>query len=289
MNTKRYISLIIVCVLTLGIMTFLFYLLLRQDNAYVTYIKLQVNPSFVMGINKDKKVVFYNALNNDGNKYNLSMFQGKDLASATKTFIEKLGSAKEEKSVINLTIMTKNNNLEKEIFDIMEKEIKKFDNNYMVYYHEPTFEELERYSNETVYNLDSSLENDDLKSISRDVYQMVNDYVEKKMKSLKLDKIKPEEKVALLKEQQEKGYFTDLSLSNMVLDNHKIVLLERSNYSITFSYTDNFEYSYKITLNLEVEYEKNELKHIVEVYKFNYELGEDKEILSNLKTYFYTF
>ena len=289
MNTKRYISLIMVCLLTLGIMTFLFYLLLRQDNAYVTYIKLQVNPSFVMGINKDKKVVFYNALNNDGNKYNLSMFQGKDLASATKTFIEKLGSAKEEKSVINLTIMTKNNDLEKEIFDIMEKEIKEFDNNYMVYYHEPTFEELERYSNETVYNLDSSLKNDDLKSISRDVYQMVNDYVENKIRLLKLDKLKPEEKVSLLKEQQEKGYFTDLSLSNMKLDNHKVVLLERSNYSITFSYSDTFEYSYKITLNLEVEYEKDELKHIVEVYKFNYELGEDKEILSNLKTYFYTF
>ena len=286
---KRYISLIMVCLLTLGIMTFLFYIMLRQDNAYVTYIKLQVNPSFVIGISKEKKVVFYNALNNDGNKYNLGMFQGKDLASATKVCIEKLGNAKEDKNLINLTIMTKNNSLEKEIFDTIEKEIKEYDSNYIVLSHEPTAEELERYSSETVYNIKSTYNSNDLKIMSKEIYEKVNSYVESKIKALNLNKLKKEARVTLLREKQEQGYFTDLVIANTKLASYPVVLLERSNYSITFSYTETNEYSNHITLNLEIEYDKEDSKHIVEVYQFNYELGEDKEIINNLKTYFYTF
>lgn len=286
---KRYISLILISILTLGIIVLLFYLMLRQDNSYITYIKLQVNPSFVIGINSNKKVVFYNALNEDGNKYNLEMFQGKGLDEATRVFISKLGNAQEDKNEINLTVMTKNNILEQEIVNIIAKEIKEFDSNYIVIAHEATYEEMERYSNEAIYNIAASLKNNDLKIIGKLTYDKVLNYVNSRIKSLNLSKMPIENQIELLKEKVEEGYFNSYSLSNMRISEYNVILLEKSSYSVDFKFNEDNSYKYEIILYLEVEHEKNELKNIVEVYTYTYELGEGDGIISNLKKYFYTF
>ena len=98
---KRYIKFITAIIVSITLIVLLFLLLIRQNNSYITYIKLQVNPSFIIGINNDKVVVFYNALNEDANKYNLSMFQGKKIDEAAKVFIEKLGKSTDDKNEIN--------------------------------------------------------------------------------------------------------------------------------------------------------------------------------------------
>lgn len=284
---KRYISLIAICLVTLLLMTFIFYILLRQDNSYIMYIRLQVNPSFVIGINENKNVVFYNALNEDGNKYNLAMFQGKTLEEATKIFVEKLGNAKENKDEINITVMTKDNVKEKEIVEIIEKNIKSFDNHYKIIVHEPSSDDLERFSNETVYNLEASLTNEDLKMIGKTVYKKVDEHINEKISSLNLSKLSLEKQISLLKEKQEEGYFSDYLLENMVIDEYKVILLEKSNYTIVFTYEENNTYSYRLILNMDVEYEKDSSQKIVEVYTYSYELGEDLEKISSLKKHFY--
>jgi len=286
---KRYVSLILICVGTIILMTALFYFLLRQDNYYITYIKLQVNPSFVIGIDEKKNVVFYNALNEDGNKYNLSMFQGKSLEEATRIFIEKLGIAKENKDEINLTVMTKNNILEKEIADIISNVIKGFDNNYQIILHEPTNDELEKYSDETIYNISPSINDETLKLISKDIYDKINNHIDKKINNLHLKNLNKEDRVSLLKEKQEEGYFSDYILSNIKIDEYNVTLLEKSNYSIIFTYDEENNYTYRIVLNLEIEKEKNEIKRIVEVYIFSYEEIDNIGKINDLKRYFYSF
>ena len=284
---KRYIALISSFVIVLIFLCMLFYFLLKQDNSYIIYIRFQVNPSFVMGINRDYNVIFYNSLNEDGNKYNLSMFQGKKLSDSMRIFIEKLGYAKEDKKEINLTIMTKNNVLEKDIATIIEKEIKNYDKNYEIVLHDASVEELERYSNEAVYNLKASLGDDDLKLISRCLYQKLDDYIKEKMNNLKLNSLSKEDILSILKEKVEEKFFYDFDLLSVDLGKDNIYLLERSSYDIDFQYEE--ELSYSLRLNIELENESIGDKSTVELYRFNYLLGEDKEIIENLKINFYTF
>ena len=285
---KQYIKLIIVIIFGLGIMGGLFYLLLRQDNSFVTYIKLQVNPSFVIGINKNERVVFYNALNEDANVYNLSMFEGKSLSDATKVFIERLGSSKEEKNVINVTVMTKNDNLIKHISAIISKEIIDFDNSYQINYIEATKEELERYSNEVRYNLPRSKNDDDLKAIGRIVNNKISGYVDDKIKHLKLKKLSKDEEFEVITLKQEEGYFNDFDFSGIKLGEDNLTIGNKSSYKVDFRLVDGSWY-YIINLNLELNYKLFSDETTIEVYEYNYELFDDLEKINNLKTSFYVF
>ncbi len=279
-STKRSFALIGIIILTLGVLGTLFYFLLKQDNSYITYIKIQVNPSFVLGINEKNNVVFYNALNNDGNKYNLSMFQGKNLGDAIEIFINKLGMSNEEKNIINVTIMTKNNLRENEIFAIIKEKIANYDNNYIVINHEPTNDELERYSNEVVYNLKSSLKQNDIKMISSSIYDKINNYIDNKINNI----VNFDESFVL----ENEGYFNDFNLLNINLTEYNVSILERSNYQVDFIFDEEGQYIYNIVLNLELEKEIDNLeKKLIEVYSYSYQLGDELELLSNLKTNYY--
>ena len=286
---KRYLALIGITLFTLFVTISLFVLLISQDNSFITYIKIQVNPSFVMGINDKDNVVFYNALNEDANKYNLEMFQGKSLTEATQIFIEKFGTSYPGKDEINITVMTKDDEKEKRITDIIANVVRSYDDTYIIINHEPTFDELERYSNETIHNIDASFKNTELKQVGALIYQKVENYLEDRFTSLELDTLSDEEKIDLIKEKQQEGYFNDLVINNFDLQMDDTKLLERTAYTIEITFNDDYTYEYKIILNLEVEHFKYELKKIVEVYQYDYEVGEDIEIINNLKKYFYTF
>ena len=277
---KRYLALIGIVVLTIGVIATLFYFLLQQDNSYIMYIKIQADPSFVIGIDEDENVIFYNSLNSSGNKYDLSMFQGKKLTEMINIFIEKLGYASIDKNIINVTVMTKNNDVEKHIMNIISNEIAAFDNNYIVLNHEPNNDDLERYSNEVVYNLKSSLSHDDLKKIGRYIYDKVQSYTEYEIKNYDLSdltKFQNEQKIE------------DVILSIDEI-NEEIVLLDNSFYNVNLAFNEDGSYFYDIVLHLELEKGlSKEEKKIVEVYSFDYQVGEEKEIINNLKIYFYTF
>ena len=75
----------------------------------------------------------------------------------------------------------------------------------------------------------------------------------------------------------------------MKLDISDTTILERTAYTVEIDFHSDFSYEYKIILNLEIEHLKYELKKIIEVYQYDYTQGEDIEIVSNLKNYFYTF
>ena len=282
---KRYINLLIAVILFVGIVVMLFYFLIRSDNSYVTYIKLQVNPSFVIGINDKKNVVFYNSLNSDGNRFNLSMFQGKSLYDATLVFINELGNAQEDKNEINLTVMTKNKSVKEEIINIMSEAIVSFDSNYLIKSHEATHDELERYSNETVYNVSPSLTNEELESISEDIYNKVDSYIQKQIDILNLNKLSNDHKNELLKEKEEDNYFNDFNILSI---NEEYDILEKSNYEVIFNYGED-SYTYNIILNLIIETSIIKDKTIIEEYNYTYEKQDELGEITNLKTYFYTF
>lgn len=286
---KRYIKLILVGIFSLSLIIFLFFLLIKQDNNYITYIRLQVNPNFILGINKDRKVVFYNALNEDAGKYNLSMFQGKSLDEAINVFIEKYGVSKEGKDEIFLSIMTKNHQLENDIYSIIQKAIMNYDGNYKVLLNEPTNEELERFSGEVVYNLKNTLTNEDLKEIGRIVNKELNKYVENQINKLKMDKLTNEQKKQMLEEKIDENYFNDFILTNIKLNRDDITFSKRSNYNIDFVFNEDNTYQYKTQLNLELDYEKIDEKVIIEVYKYIYEQGEDIEYIRDLTNYYYSY
>lgn len=284
---KRYISLIFVSLLGLLCFILIFYFLLKEDNSYITYIKVQVNPSFVIGINKSKHVVFYNSLNSDGNKYNLSMFQGKDLSAATKTFIKKLGNVKEDKDEIQLTIMSKNKDLQQELFNIMKKEIIEFDKNYKIILLEPSYEDMERFSGEVVYNIKSSLNDDNLKEIGYKYYLEIDKYVVNELKRLNLNKLSSEKQISLLKEKEETGLFNKLDIGRLNIDNY--TLLDNSNYSVVFTYNEDNTYSYSIIVYLEFEKKVLSDKTLLEVYNYDYSIVDNMGKISNLKKYFYMY
>ncbi len=286
---KRYIKFITAIIVSITLIVLLFLLLIRQNNSYITYIKLQVNPSFIIGINNDKVVVFYNALNEDANKYNLSMFQGKKIDEAAKVFIEKLGKSTDDKNEINLSIITKNKKLENDIFNDIEKEIKNYDENYKIIINEPTNEDLEKFSSEVVYNLKNSLTNEDLKEIGREINTSVRSYIDSQISKLNISKLNNLKKRQILEEKISDDYFNNYIISNIKLNKENIKISKRSNYKINFSFDDDNKYYYSINLNLEFDYTKKEDKTIIETYKYDYEQGEDVEYLRNLKNYYYSF
>ena len=224
--------------------------------------------------------MFYNALNSEGNKYNLSMFQGKSLNEMIELFIDKTNFEDELNKEINVTIMTKNNIRENEIFKVIQDSIKSKNKGVMVINHEPNNDELERYSNETVYNMKASLKNDDIKLISQVIYDKVKSYVD-----VKINNIMDFNNDFIL---ENEGFFNDYNLFSINLKEYNVVLLERSNYQVDFTFDEEGNYTYKIILNLEMEKENNSLERkIIEVYSYSYQIIEEQENLSNLKTYYY--
>lgn len=224
--------------------------------------------------------MFYNALNSEGNKYNLSMFQGKSLNEMIELFIDKTNFEDELNKEINVTIMTKNNIRENDIFKVIQDSIKSKNKGFIVINHEPNNDELERYSNETVYNMKSSLKNDDIKLISQVIYDKVKSYVD-----VKINNIMDFNNDFIL---ENEGFFNDYNLFSINLKEYSVVLLERSNYQVNFTFDEEGNYTYEIILNLEMEKENNSLERkIIEVYSYSYQIIEEQENLSNLKTYYY--
>ena len=281
---KRYFSLIGMIILIIGVIGTLFFFMLKQDNSYITYIKIQVNPSFIIGINEKKNVVFYNALNEDGNKYNLMMFQGKSLDEAVKIFIEKLGIAKDNKDEINVTIMTKNYHTKEEIFNIINSSVINYDNNYKIVLHEPTIDEMERYSSEVVYNLKPSLTNNNLKEFGNKVYQIIDSYVLNKIEQIN---VIDNNEIDMIKELDENEIFNDYNL--VKISDDELKMLEKSYYRVNFIYNEDLTYSYTISLFLDVEKNIINENNIVEEYVYQYEKGEEKDLIKNLKICYYKY
>ena len=196
---KKYIiGFIIILLLIAGC----FYLVFsRDENLTITYIRFKVNPEFVIGINNNERVVFYNPLNEDAKIFNLMMFNNKTLDEACEIFIEKMD---ENNYLVNkkidLTIITKNLEKERKIVQKIKDSVIKLDSEIEISTVSPTSEELLSYSNETAYGLPVTYDNIVLQTIGKEIKDNIDFYIQNKIKLLNLDKLSNDKKIEIIKE-----------------------------------------------------------------------------------------
>ena len=81
----------------------------NDETLTITYIKFKINPEFVIGINNQEKIIFYNPLNDNAKVFNLNMLHEKTLEEGCQIIMEKLD---ENNYLLNnevdIKVMTKN-------------------------------------------------------------------------------------------------------------------------------------------------------------------------------------
>jgi len=287
---KKYIiGILIIVFLIAGCFYFVFS---RDENLTITYIRFKVNPDFVIGINSKDKVVMYNPLNEDASIFNLGMFNNKSLEEVSSIIFSRVNeSSYLVDNDVNITVMTKNLEKRNRFAKIINDVIKKNNNSIDVNVLEPTSDELLAYSNEEVFDLEPSFNENDLVSISNDVKNKIDLYIKGKIDNLSLDKFSLEEQKIILESNLNLGYFDGFVITNDMI-NYDIILSKRSNYQVIFIFNEDLEYSYNIILNLEFDYYQESLideKRVgnVEVYKYSFDTSNN--VISNSVNHFYRF
>ena len=244
---KKYIVIFIIIFLLIA---GCFYLVFSRDETLtITYIKFKVNPEFVIGINNQEKVVFYNPLNEDAKIFNLMMFKNNTLNEVCKIFVDEMEKNNYlENKHIDLTVITKNLEKENKIVQQITNSVNAIDKEIVIKTVSPTSEELLSYSNETAYGLSVTYDNLTLQSIGKEMKNNIDLYIQSKIKSLNLNKLSLDKKCQVIKEQYDNGYFNDYDISSY--NNNDIILSNRSTYDVIFNFNDDFTYSYNIILNL---------------------------------------
>lgn len=288
---KKYIVLSLIFVFLIA---GCFYLVFsRDENLTITYIKFKVNPEFVVGINSNNKVVMYNPLNEEAKIFNLSMFSNKTLNEMCEIFVTKIEENNYlENNDINVTVMTKNLEKRNSIYKIVNDVINVKDSKIIVNLIEPNDDELLSYSNEMVFDLETTYQNEDLIKISEDIIKEIKLYVDNRINSLKLEKLSNEKKKEIIDSNNSLGYFNDFDIKNVLME-YDIIISNRTKYDVVFNYDDELIYTYDIILNMEFDhYNENVVddtkEGIVEVYKYTYN-SSNYGIISEYKNHFYKF
>ena len=287
---KKYIiGILIIVFLIVGCFYFVFS---KDGNLTITYIRFKVNTDFVIGINSKDKVVMYNPLNEEANIFNLGMFNNKSLEEVSNIFVSRVNENNYLiDNDVNIIIMTKNLEKRNRLTKIISDVIKKNNNSIIVNVLEPTSDELLAYSNEEVFDLEASFNENDLISIGNDIKDKIDLYIKEKIVNLKLDKLSLEEQKSIIESNLSFGYFSGFSITNDMV-NYDILLSNRSKYQVMFTFNEDLTYSYNIILNLEFDYYQESLIEekrvgIVEVYKYSFDTSNN--VISNNVNHFYRF
>ena len=287
---KKYIiGILIIVFLIVGCFYFVFS---KDGNLTITYIRFKVNTDFVIGINSKDKVVMYNPLNEEANIFNLGMFNNKSLEEVSNIFVSRVNENNYLiDNDVNIIIMTKNLEKRNRLTKIISDVIKKTNNSIIVNVLEPTSDELLAYSNEEVFDLEASFNENDLISIGNDIKDKIDLYIKEKIVNLKLDKLSLEEQKSIIESNLSFGYFSGFSITNDMV-NYDILLSNRSKYQVMFTFNEDLTYSYNIILNLEFDYYQESLIEekrvgIVEVYKYSFDTSNN--VISNNVNHFYRF
>lgn len=287
---KKYIiGILIIVFLIVGCFYFVFS---KDGNLTITYIRFKVNTDFVIGINSKDKVVMYNPLNEEANIFNLGMFNNKSLEEVSNIFVSRVNENNYLiDNDVNIIVMTKNLEKRNRLTKIISDVIKKTNNSIIVNVLEPTSDELLAYSNEEVFDLEASFNENDLISIGNDIKDKIDLYVKEKIVNLKLDKLSLEEQKSIIESNLSFGYFNNFVITNDMV-NYDILLSNRSKYQVMFTFNEDLTYSYNIILNLEFDYYQESLIEekkvgIVEVYKYSFDTSNN--VISNNVNHFYRF
>ena len=281
---KKFIFFVLFVAVIIGSIV---YFVFSSDKALViTYIKFNINPEFVIGVNSKDEVCIFNPLNEDAKILNLGMFNGNYLEDATSIILDKLDKANYLKDDMYITVMSKNPDKIEYFYEKINNKVKEKNKDLVLINKRASNEELTAYSNEVVYDVKATYDNNKLLVICSNIEKSLDEYVKDKINSLKIDDLNKDEILKYYNEQLENGYFNDYDLLFYKLDDADLKIMDTSSYTISF------DSSLKYTISLDLELEKvnkvskkNDSYSLVEQYLFNY---KDKKI-NNLKINFYKY
>lgn len=281
---KKFIFFVLFVAVIIGSIV---YFVFSSDKALViTYIKFNINPEFVIGVNSKDEVCIFNPLNEDAKILNLGMFNGNSLEDATSIILDKLDKANYLKDDMYITVMSKNPDKIEYFYEKINNKVKEKNEDLVLINKRASNEELTAYSNEVVYDVKATYDNNKLLVICSNIEKSLDEYVKDKINSLKIDDLNKDEILKYYNEQLENGYFNDYDLLFYKLDDADLKIMDTSSYTISF------DSSLKYTISLDLELEKvnkvskkNDSYSLVEQYLFNY---KDKKI-NNLKINFYKY
>lgn len=281
---KKFIFFVLFVAVIIGSIV---YFVFSSDKALViTYIKFNINPEFVIGVNSKDEVCIFNPLNEDAKILNLGMFNGNSLENATSIILDKLDKANYLKDDMYITVMSKNPDKIEYFYEKINNKVKEKNKDLVLINKRASNEELTAYSNEVVYDVKATYDNNKLLVICSNIEKSLDEYVKDKINSLKIDDLNKDEILKYYNEQLENGYFNDYDLLFYKLDDADLKIMDTSSYTISF------DSSLKYTISLDLELEKvnkvskkNDSYSLVEQYLFNY---KDKKI-NNLKINFYKY
>ena len=281
---KKFIFFVLFVAVIIGSIV---YFVFSSDKALViTYIKFNINPEFVIGVNSKDEVCIFNPLNEDAKILNLGMFNGNSLEDATSIILDKLDKANYLKDDMYITVMSKNPDKIEYFYEKINNKVKEKNKDLVLINKRASNEELTAYSNEVVYDVKSTYDNNKLLVVCSNIEKSLDEYVKDKINSLKIDDLNKDEILKYYNEQLENGYFNDYDLLFYKLDDADLKIMDTSSYTISF------DSSLKYTISLDLELEKvnkvskkNDSYSLVEQYLFNY---KDKKI-NNLKINFYKY
>lgn len=265
------------------------YFVFSSDNSFtVTYIKFNINPEFIIGVNDHDEVRIYNPLNEDAKILNLSMFNGYKLEKAMEIILNKLNNYLDGSS-LNITVITKDTEKINYYYNKINSVIKEQKYGICLLNKQASYEELLAYSNEVAYDLKPSFNSDTLLLATNELNESVTQYIDQKLTDLSLDNLSLEEKKVIIDNSLSNGYFDNYSLINYKFNNYAFIINEKSNYRVNFIY-DNDEINYNVELNLVLEYKTNLKKkdilyQVIEEYRIMFTQNEIK----NLENKFYKF
>jgi len=261
-----------------------------EGSLSITYIKFNINPEFIIGINNKDEVKIYNPLNDDAKVLNLNMFNGYKLEETVSIILEKLERNNYlDISQIDITVITKSDEKISYYFDKIRSVINKNYSYIVLKNNKASHEELIAYSNEVSYDIKASFNNNDLKEIAGNVKFELENHVNNLINRLNISELELNDKFDALMQSDAIGYFEDYDLTNYVINNNDLKVSDGSNYDIKFNYTDT-EYTFDIELNLILEYtgqfvKEEQTYNKIEEYRYTYKNNE----IYGLRTNFYKF
>ena len=267
------------------------YFVFSSDKSFtITYIKFNINPEFIIGINDKDVVKIYNPLNDDAKVLNLNMFNGYKLENAVEIILDKLDANNYlDVSQIDITVITKSDKKISYYYNQISNVIKMKKSNIVLVNNKASHEELLAYSNEVSYDVEPSYNNETLKIISNELYQELNNHVNNLINQLNINELELIDMVDVLTQNDEVGYFENYKLNDYIIDNYDLKINEESSYDVKFTY-DETGYIFDIELNLVLEhngeFENDENTYnVIEQYHYLYKNNE----VVGLKTNFYKF
>lgn len=286
---KNFIIWVVIAIVFFG--SIIYFVFSSDKSLAITYIKFDINPQFIIGVDSNDVVKIYNPLNDDAKILNLGMFNNKSLESSMEVMLNQLKKANFlDVSQIDITVITKNEDKINYYYEKINRTIQNKNYNLVLVNHEASHDELLAYSNEVAYDLKPTYDSVFLNQKSIVLQNKLNSYIDNLIEELFIEELTIEEKNNVLKQRELEGYFNNYDLTDYKLsEDDTLIVNNDSDYNISFIYDEN-GFAYSLTLNLVLEYQtelvkNDEVFNVIEEYHFTF--GNNQ--ISNLKYNFYKF